>query len=204
MTTLITRSELARRAGVTPGAVTLIAKKRLKDACHGKKIDIEHPSVIEWLNKKQVHTIKLSDADRHLLEHWRADRPAGVAELFRVKDMTIIEVVRRFGTEEAYLNWLKSLKAMEDLEAARLKNDRARGSVIEAELVKSHVMSLIDGTWRRLLSDTSKTIARRSEEMIKAGKTSEELELSVREIISSQLKALKDRARKKLKDAADA
>lgn len=204
MTTLITRAELSRRGGVKPPSVTLLCKKRLKDACHGKKVDVDHPLVIAWLESKNVDMIKVSAADRHLMEHWKTDRPNGAAELDRIKDMQIIDVVRRFGTEDAYLGWLRSLKMIEDLEAAKLKNDKARGSVIDTELVRNHVMTLIDGTYRRFLGDTVKTIARRIMDMTKAGSTIEEIEAAVRDIISSQLKSVKEQSRKKLKAIRDA
>lgn len=204
MTTLITRAELARRGGVKPPSVTLLCKKRLKDACHGKKVDVDHPSVIEWLESKNIETIKVSDADRHLMEHWKTDRPNGAAELDRIKDMHVIDVVRRFGTEDAYLGWLRSLKMIEDLETAKLKNDKARGAVIDTELVRGHLMTMIDATNRRLLGDSVKTIARTVSELTKAGSTTEENEAAVRDLISSQLKNIKQRVLKKLKAARDA
>lgn len=204
MTTLITRAELARRGSVKPPTVTVLCRKRLKDACVGKKVDVDHPSVIKWLKSRDIKVIEVSDADRHLMEHWKTDRPNGAAELHRIKEMKILEVVRRFGTEDAYNNWLKSLKLIEDLEAAKLKNDKARGSVIDTELVRNHVMSLIDGTYRRFLGDTVKTLARKTMDMTKAGATVEEIEATVRDIVSSQLKSVKEQSRKKLRAIKDA
>jgi hypothetical protein len=46
----ITRAELARRKGVTPGAVTRAAKSFLSGAClGGGRMDLAHPDVIQWL-----------------------------------------------------------------------------------------------------------------------------------------------------------
>ena len=54
MARLVTRSELARVAGVSPAAITKACKGGLLAACVGKRVDLDHPSVVEYLEKKGV------------------------------------------------------------------------------------------------------------------------------------------------------
>jgi hypothetical protein len=48
---LVTRSELARRAGVSPTAITKACRRSLAGAVRGKKVDLDHPAVREYLSK---------------------------------------------------------------------------------------------------------------------------------------------------------
>ena len=52
--TLISKSELANKAGVSRAAVTYAAKGKLAGAVHGSKIDLADPLVQEWIEKKLV------------------------------------------------------------------------------------------------------------------------------------------------------
>ncbi len=51
---LVKRIDFAKRAGVSAPTVTNLCKKRLKAACVGRKIDLDHPTVIEYLKKRDV------------------------------------------------------------------------------------------------------------------------------------------------------
>jgi hypothetical protein len=48
---LISRSEMARRAGVSPAAVTKVCNTILKPACAGKRIDVDHPVAVEYIKR---------------------------------------------------------------------------------------------------------------------------------------------------------
>src|SRR5512139_1551202 len=50
----ISRSELARIAGVSPAMVTKHVKGQLQGARVGSKVDIDHHSVREWLAERDV------------------------------------------------------------------------------------------------------------------------------------------------------
>lgn len=63
--TLISKSELASKAGVSRAAVTYAAKGKLKAAVHGSKIDLADPLVQEWIEKKLVKkTLKDTDLNQ--------------------------------------------------------------------------------------------------------------------------------------------
>lgn len=52
MARLTTRSDLARRAGVSPTAITKLCKTKLGPGCVGKRIDLDHPVVVAYLEGK--------------------------------------------------------------------------------------------------------------------------------------------------------
>ncbi len=53
MQNLISKSELARRAGVNPATITRVASKQFPNALVGKKIDADHKEVIAYLFMRQ-------------------------------------------------------------------------------------------------------------------------------------------------------
>jgi hypothetical protein len=123
-----------------------------------------------------------------------------VEDVGSVADMTIREVIKRFGTVTAFKDWLTSLKAIEDIRERRLRNEEADGRLIPREPVKHHVFGAIDAANRRLLNDSPKTIARRVYALAKTGAAIEEAEQIVREIISSQLRPVKVQAARVLRN----
>ncbi len=116
-------------------------------------------------------------------------------------NLTLDQIVRRFGTRTGFKDWLDARKKIADIRAADLKNDETVGRLIERELVKTHIFGAIEAGNRRLLGDTPKTIARRLYALAKSGAPVEEAEAVVREIISSQLKPVKADAARVLRNA---
>jgi hypothetical protein len=53
MSRLISRAELARRAGVSKPAITKACKSSLREACERDRIDFDHPAVAAYLKAKQ-------------------------------------------------------------------------------------------------------------------------------------------------------
>ncbi len=53
MTRLISRAELARRAGVSKPAITKACKGALAAACERDRVDVDHPAVVAYLKAKQ-------------------------------------------------------------------------------------------------------------------------------------------------------
>ena len=63
--TLISKSELASKAGVSRAAVTYACKGKLAGAVHGSKVDLADPSVQEWIEKKLVKkTVKETETSQ--------------------------------------------------------------------------------------------------------------------------------------------
>ena len=122
-----------------------------------------------------------------------------LAEMPGYADMSIRELVARWGTFRTFADLLDALKTMEDIRKTHLHNEETEGSLISRELVQKHVFGAIEETNRRLLTDSPRTIAGRLLGMANGGATLEEAERTVRELISSQLKLVKAQASKVLR-----
>lgn len=116
-------------------------------------------------------------------------------------DMTLREVIQRFGTDAAFCDWLKATKEIEAIEEKRLKNAQTRGELVSRNLVKIGVIEPIDTAHIKLLTDGAKTIARRSTAMHGAGRTVEDIEKFVAEQMTSFIRPIKSRVAKALRNA---
>jgi hypothetical protein len=123
-----------------------------------------------------------------------------LAELPTYADMTIRELAERFGTFRAFSDLLGALKTIEDIRKTHLANEETEGSLISRELVRKSIFGALEEQNKRLLGDTPRTIAGRLLGMGAAGAGVEEAERVVRELISSQLKIVKSRATRTLRE----
>lgn len=234
MTRPVSRSELARLAGVSPAAITKACKGQLRPACVGKRVDLDHPAAVQYLKAKGVSAPAPTDSlgpskkrspkptrDRRTPEAQpdsdRAPRSRSAEEIDDLVhraadvdgdedpepflDLTLAQIVERFGTKTGFKDWLNARKTIADIREKELKSDETEGRLIERELVKTHVFGAIDAGNRRLLGDSPKTIARRLYALAKSGAPLEEAETVVREIISKQLQPVKTTAARVLRNA---
>lgn len=109
-------------------------------------------------------------------------------------------LLKRFGTDVRFSDWLDSLKTIEDIRGKRLANEKTEGRLIERELVEVHVFGAIDEAFRRLLTDTPKTLTRELYTASKTGLPVEEAEGKTRQALSKLLKTMKDKATRALKE----
>jgi len=58
---LMSKSEFARLAGVSPAAVTKALRSTLRDAEHGKRIDAAHPAAVKYLQDKANATTPVTE-----------------------------------------------------------------------------------------------------------------------------------------------
>jgi len=228
MSRLVSRSELARLAGVSPAAVSKACKKGLAEAVVGKRVDLDSPLVTEYLRKKGVDPTSLGHfaatgpsgkTSRSPSEDDPAEEadspgepgpddkpppapapPASPESIEAIADLTVREVVERFGTDASLVNYVNALKVIEQTRWQRIKNEREEGRLIPKEYVKTHVLAVIDGANRGLLIDAPKTLARRLYAAAKADVPVEEAEQIAKEINGSHIRAVKDKCVRALRD----
>lgn len=61
---LVSRKELARRAGVTPAAITKACRGRLKGAVSGLAVDADHPDALAYVSQVSPQRTKTQQRDR--------------------------------------------------------------------------------------------------------------------------------------------
>lgn len=207
---LVTRAELARHAGCTRMAVTAACKERLAKACHGAKVDIDHASVRAWLKKRgrdlpapppEEPAAPKSEppARPRAAQNGQIRAPTGIEDIDGFEDLTLREIVARFGSMSVHSDWLDMRRKQTQIRERELKNHELEGKLIPREAVRVHVFGVIDGAFRRLLQDAPKTIARRVYAMAKAGESVDIAEALVRDTVSSLLQPVKDAAARVLR-----
>jgi len=115
-------------------------------------------------------------------------------------DLTVREVIERWGSEAMFKDWLASLKLIEEVRDKRLKNMAYEGKLISRDLVDKNIMGAIDEAMTRLLNDAAKTIAAQTQASAKAGNPVETIQSEVRDVMESHIKSMKAKATRALRD----
>lgn len=287
---LISKAELSRRTGVSKAAITKACNGFLKDAMEGKRVNVSHPDVVEYLENhrekstavapppppatgidslyesavqhcKSNNRYTVSNVARGLSIGFKRagtilatmtaagiipapgesvpppppeDKPETVKPVLRgtaaknakakkaptpapvdaeemlleipediraFAEMSLRELVTRFGTDTRFCDWLKATKSIEDINEKRLKNAVSRGELVSRDLMKVGVIEPIDAAHRKLLTDGAKTIARRLTAMHDAGRSLEDCEEFVIDQISSFIRPVKSKVARALRNA---
>ena len=122
-------------------------------------------------------------------------------EIEKFSDMTLREIIERFGSDYAFVDWLKAMKSIEDINEKRLKNAQTRGELVNRKLIKVGVIDPINSVHIKLLTDGAKTIARRSTAMHDSGRPLEDIEKFVAEQITSFIRPVKSKVARALRNS---
>lgn len=116
-------------------------------------------------------------------------------------DMTLRDLIAKFGTDARFLDWLKALKAIEEIRDKRIRNAEREGELIPRVLVQSHVVGAFEAAHINMLTDGAKTIAAQLSAMAKADTSPDECEQFVSDTLSKMIRAAKGKATRVLKHA---
>lgn len=204
---LITKSELARICGVSPTAVTRATKRALSPAIVGRRVDRDHIRVQEYIaihtgketpkraisgrqavreNKKKASTISKKE---------EATIPGN---LDGYADMSLRQLIKKYGTDMAFVDWLKAYKEIEAINEKQLKIATIKGELVSRDLVEKNVISQFNAAHLRLMTDGAKSIASGLVAKHVSGAESHELEAHVVDVISSMIKPLKNKIKRGL------
>jgi hypothetical protein len=175
---LVSRADMARRLGVARPTVTKACKPggRLARACKGMQVNCLHPDAKRWIAQREaVRAAAEAEADAaipvdgddapegddddapapaQILMPWQA--AVDLAEL----EQPLTELTERYGSAEAFANWVKSRKMLEEARKAEMLRERVAGRLI-ARTTVLRMVDNIDSAFRLLLSDAPRTIATR-------------------------------------------
>jgi hypothetical protein len=115
-------------------------------------------------------------------------------------DLTLREIITRFGSDAMFVDFLKALKSIEDINEKRLKNAQTEGTLVARELVRIGVIDVVDSAMRKLLTAGVKKIARMAHSMTKAGESIEKIEDEVKDQVGQYVKNIKIKSAKALGD----
>ncbi len=214
----VSRSQLARMAGVSAAAVTMACNKTLQGAVFGRKVDIEHPDVVEWLKvdrsagnkaprkKKDVVPVEKKRGQAAFQQKKRDQSLQNISDMSGMDvdmfgNMTINQILSQFGTETAFGEWVKMTKVLEEIREKRIKNAKTQGELISREYVRTHMFGLIEIVNTRLLNDAPVSLAARVSQLVRAGEDDKSVEDFIRSEISTHIGALKSRMTTAVKHA---
>lgn len=118
-------------------------------------------------------------------------------------DMSLRELIQRFGTDAAFVDWLRATKMIEDINDKRVKNAEARGELVSRRLVKVAIIDPIDAAHTKLLTDGAKTIARRIAAMLGADRSLEDCEEFAKDQIASFIRPVKAKVARTVKELGE-
>ncbi len=116
-------------------------------------------------------------------------------------DMTLRELIDRFGTEGRFVDWLNATQKIEAINEKRLKNATTKGTLISRDLVKFGVIDTFNAAHLRLMKDGAKSIAAGVVSKHSSGAELSEVEAFVSDILGSFIKPIKSKITRVLKDA---
>lgn len=199
MTELVSKAEFSKICGLSRSAVTQACNKSLKEAMVGQRVDMAHTLAVAYKKKALTPRVKPDPvapkqpiSASSMGEQGRL-RTVDVeaTDVTAYLDMTLRDVVARFGTDEAFKNFLSATKIIEDIHDKRLRNAEKAGELISREAVKSGLIDTINTTFIRMLSDGSKTIAVRAKASLETGETIQDIELMVADQLGSFIRPAK-------------
>jgi len=101
------------------------------------------------------------------------------------------ELTDRWGQWDVVHSWAKVRKEIAQAEAAELKTAEIQGELIRRDFVAQHVIGLVDGMARRLLTDVAHTITKRVSDGAKGGKRLPELKKITHDLIGATINQTK-------------
>jgi hypothetical protein len=190
------------------------------------RVDPNHPAAVAYLGdskqkKPRATPASIGDEEPSYSDEVPTHRPSGAAgakesrkklSLYNIDpadvpdnmqdfaDMTIREVVAKFGTDYRMVDYLRALKEIETIDERRIKSAKMRGELVHRDLIIRGVLEPIDSAHRKMLTDGAKTIARRSVAMVGADKDADALEKFIAEQISSFIKPAKAKIKRALEN----
>lgn len=210
---LITKKELSEKAGVSQPAVSKLCKGRLAAALVGGQVDLNHHAVQSYLDSKNIRSEdiesregaapKVTTGHAAIRESKKQQRPPeegfnademlqSIPEDIRVlADWTLRDLVQRFGTDMAFLDWLKATKEIENIYEKRVKNARSAGELVDKRLVTLGILDPVNTCHTKLLTDGAKSIATRSKALSDSGADVRDMEKMIADKIQSFIKPMK-------------
>jgi len=152
--------------------------------------------------------IKLSDTQIANMKTYLIDRiqslRAGIqtsekntsisSDVRAILDLTLREILDHFGTKQQFKDWIKSIRDIEAIHLLQVDTAIKEGFWVSKDLVMRGVVEPFTTAHIRMLTDGSKTLARRIAAMTSAGRDIKECEVFAEECIKGFIQTAKKRA----------
>ncbi len=122
-------------------------------------------------------------------------------DLLEFVDMTLREILVRFGTTTRFNDFLAATQKIEAINEKQLKNAQTEGKLVARSLVQKTVIDVYNEAHLRLLKDGAKSVAATVVSKHASGAEMAEIEGYVSDMLASFLKPVKTKIRKAMSDA---
>lgn len=113
-------------------------------------------------------------------------------------DLTLRELIDKFGTGYRFHDWLKALKEIEAVNEKRIKNATSTGRLVSRELVERGVIDQFNSAHVRLMTDGAKAISAAVVAKHEAGISLQEIEAHVSDVVGSFIRPVKNKIERNL------
>ena len=122
-------------------------------------------------------------------------------DLGEIANWTVQAVVDKFGTRRGFIDWLKALRAIEDVHEKRIKNAQLAGRLVSRRLVATGVIDVFNSANVRLMTDGAKAITAATAAKRAGGESENEIEAHVADLIGSFIRPVKSKIERNLASA---
>ena len=122
------------------------------------------------------------------------------ANIEKFADMTLRDLVSKFGTDIRFGDWLSATQKIESINEKRLKNAVTKGTLVSKILVEKGVISPIDTCHRRMLTDGARSLSIRVAAMHDSGDDQKKIEKYIHDQLTSFIRPAKNKISKALRD----
>lgn len=116
-------------------------------------------------------------------------------------DMTLRELITRYGTDTRFVDWLRAAKLIEEINDKRLKNASAKNELISKSLVQKNVIDVFNAAHLKLMKDGAKSIAAGAVSKHVSGAELIDIERYVSDILGSFVSPVKSKIKRSLENA---
>lgn len=219
MDRFVSKKEFADVCQKTPAAITAATRpgKALSLALAGKKIDTHHVDAVTYMQKHGVD-VGLPAQDEPATTASKKTKPSkqkgsyqevdikvdidhNLAEYSKYLNMTLGDIIRKFGSMPKFKDHLNSFKVMSEIELRELQAEEKRGKFIRRDTVKTHIFGAMDTSNLRLLRDVPKTAAMKAASILKSGQEIGVVEEMLRDLIGKNLSVVRETAERVLRES---
>jgi hypothetical protein len=114
-------------------------------------------------------------------------------------DMTLREIIKKFGTDTRFVDFLTAIQKIEIISEKRIRNAEREGDLVSRILVKKSVIEVFNAAHIRIMKDGAKSITAAVIAKHKAGISGPEIEGYVIDLLGSFIKPVKSQISRALR-----
>ncbi len=192
---------MGRISGTTRQNVVALCRRRLAPACHGTRIDLDHPAVQRYLAEKaaappRADPMPLMPGRPAAVPRPPTDEnaPKNIEDVTCFERYTLPELATLFPQRALHPEWMSMRRKQTQIRERELKNAELEAKLIPRDAVRAVMFAAIDHAHGRLAREAPKMLAAHVYKMARNAEPVEKTEEYVRATVSSLLQEIKDTA----------